>query len=172
MTMSGLRITAKLALALAAGIAIAALAMGTASYYAARATLRTASVAEVLGSGIEKEAAVRAWFEEREDHLGRLAIAPEAQEAFAGNGARFMELARGALGAGFSRLRLLARDAPPGAVALELGATATGPAQRLTFSAPVYDASNRHIGDVVGEADIGGLATIVGRRPGVYPGRP
>jgi diguanylate cyclase (GGDEF)-like protein/PAS domain S-box-containing protein len=165
--MLGLRITAKLALALAAGIAIAALTMGAASYYTARATLRTASVAEVLGSGIEKEAAVRAWFEEREDHLARLAIAPEAQEAFAGNSARFMELARGALGAGFSRLRLLARDALPDAVALELGGATSGPGQRLTFTAPVYDANNRHVGDVVGEADLAGLATIVARRPGV-----
>lgn len=168
--MLGLRITAKLALALAAGIAIAALAMGAASFYTAQATLRAASIAELLGSGLEKEAAVRAWFEERESHLNRLAAAPEAFEAFEGNSTRFMELGRGALGSGFSRLRLVARGAGGALVAdevLALGAATSDAARRLSFSAPVYDASNRHIGEVIGEADLIGLATIVERRPGV-----
>ena len=169
--MFDLRITAKLALALAAGIAIAALAMGTVSFYTAQATLRTAGIAELLGSGLEKEAAVRAWFVERENHLNRLAVAPEALEAFAGNDARFMELARGALGAGFARLRLVAigsgQARSPDDV-LALGAVTTGTTtKRLMFSGPVYDASNRLVGEVIGEADVTGLATIVERRPGV-----
>jgi diguanylate cyclase (GGDEF)-like protein/PAS domain S-box-containing protein len=163
-----LRITAKLALALAAGIAIAALAMGAASFFAARATLRTASIAELLGSGLEKEAAVRAWFEEREGHLNRLAGAPEAREAFAGDATRFMELGRGALGAGFARLRLVPRTSapPPAADVLVLGEPSAA-AQRIEFRAPVYDLSNRMVGEVIGEADVAGLATIVERRPGV-----
>lgn len=168
--MFGLRITAKLALALAAGIAIAALAMGAASFYAAQATLRTASVAELLGSGLEKEAAVRAWFDEREDHLNRLAEAPEALEALAGDAARFTELGRGALGAGFTRLRLVARPPATQAAAVDvlvLGSSTAAIAQRLAFRAPVYDTSNRLVGEVVGEADMAGLATIVERRPGV-----
>ncbi len=165
-----LRITAKLALALSAGIAIAALAMATASFYAARATLRTASVAEVLSSGIEKEAAVRAWLDERDALLAGLAVAPETQEAFAGDSRRFVELARGELSAGFARLRLVKHGPDSGTAAdsvLELGAASTGVSRRLLFAAPVYDASNRRIGEVRGEADVAGLAMIVARRSGV-----
>lgn len=178
-----LRIAAKLTASLAAGVALTALVMGFVSHRAARDSLRTASVGEVLAAGLEKEAAVRGWFADHVDHLRELAESEESTIALGGDRARFAEFARGAIGAGFRALRVVALEPTPTVVAAsdprEVGRTAD-PAwasarrdevifdgARFMFMAPIYDASNRRVGVAVGDADRASLATIVARRPGV-----
>lgn len=179
-----LRIAAKLTVALAAGVALTAVFMGIASYRASRETLRAASIGEVLAAGLEKEAAVRGWFEGHELHLQQLAVADETQAVLRGDDVRFGEFARGAVGGGFQSLRVVALAPAPHIVAAsdvrEVGMAQIPPSwievrrdeilndgQRLLFLAPVYDTDNRRVGLLVGDADVANLATIVGRRAGV-----
>jgi len=178
-----MRIATKLTASLAFGVALTALVMGVASHRASRESLRTASVGEVLAAGLEKEAAVRGWFADHLDHLRRLAESDESAIALGGDGSRFGEFARGAVGVGFQGLRIVALTPTPSVVAAsdrrEVGLLADAAwararrdevvfdAGRFVFIAPMYDDANRRVGLAVGDVAVDSLATIVARRPGI-----